>query len=298
MRLARDTCRVKVPATSGNLGPGFDCLGMAHGIYDEVSARLITGSSRVEILGEGQDELPTDDSHLVVRALQRGLDFVGAPRFGVELTCHNAISQSRGLGSSAAAVVAGLGLAAGMIERPDIFGLPEILKLACDFEGHPDNAAPAVYGGAVISWVSGGRAEAVNIALHPRVSTTLLLPVEVLPTEAARAALPEKIPHEDAAFNAARSALLVHALEHNPELLVEATRDKLHQDYRSTAMAASADILVALRQAGWPAVVSGAGPAILVFDTLDDQTCQILESRGFAAVMPGIGEGLQILHES
>lgn len=295
MRQVVETLRVRVPATSGNLGPGFDCLGMAHGIYDEVEATLIAGRSTVEVLGEGQDELPTDDSHLIVKAMHRGFEFAGMPLAGVRMTCRNSISQSRGLGSSAAAVVAGLTLAAGFSGRPDLFTKEDVLTLATEFEGHPDNAAPAVYGGAVISWSESGRAHAASLDLHPELRTTLLVPKEVLSTSTARAALPVSVPHVDAAFNAARSALLVHALAKDPDLLHEATRDRLHQEYRSGSMPATAEVLDALRSAGWPAVISGAGPAILVLDELDAQTCRILESRGFAVTTPGVGDGAHIV---
>lgn len=295
MRQVVETLRVRVPATSGNLGPGFDCLGMAHGIYDEVEATLIAGRSTVEVLGEGQDELPTDDSHLIVKAMHRGFEFAGMPLAGVRMTCRNSISQSRGLGSSAAAVVAGLTLAAGFSGRPDLFTKEDVLTLATEFEGHPDNAAPAVYGGAVISWSGSGRAHAASLDLHPELRTTLLIPKEVLSTSTARAALPVSVPHVDAAFNAARSALLVHALAKDPDLLHEATRDRLHQEYRSGSMPATAEVLDALRSAGWPAVISGAGPAILVLDELDAQTCRILESRGFAVTTPGVGDGAHIV---
>ncbi|MBM9433493.1 homoserine kinase [Flaviflexus equikiangi] len=295
MRQVVETLRVRVPATSGNLGPGFDSLGLAHGIYDEVEATLIAGPSTVEILGEGQGELPTDDSHLIVRAMQRGFEFVGMPQAGVKMTCRNSISQSRGLGSSAAAVVAGLTLAAGFAGRPDVFGKAEVLTLATEFEGHPDNAAPAVYGGAVVSWAESGQAHAASLDLHKDLRTTLLVPHEILATSTARAALPVSVPHVDAAFNAARTALLVHALAKDLDLLHEATRDRLHQEYRSSAMPATAEVLDALRSAGWPAVVSGAGPAILVLDELDPQTCRILESRGFAVTTPGIGRGAHII---
>ena len=287
---------MRVPATSGNLGPGFDSLGMAHGIYDEVEATLIAGRTTVEILGEGQGELPTDDSHLVVRALHRGFEFAGMPLAGVRMTCRNAISQSRGLGSSAAAVVAGLTLAAGFSGRPDLFTKEDVLTLATEFEGHPDNAAPAIFGGAVISWSEAGRSHAARLTLHPELRTTLLIPKEVLSTSTARAALPVSVPHGDAAFNAARTAMLVHGLAHDLDLLWEATRDRLHQEYRSASMPATAEVLEALRSAGWPAVVSGAGPAILVLDELDDQTCRILESRGFAVTAPGVGDGAHIVN--
>lgn len=295
MRIVRESCTVRVPATSGNLGPGFDCLGLAHGIYDEVEATPVAGPSAVRVLGEGQGELPTDESHLVVRALHRGLEFAGAPMCGVKLTCRNAIPQARGMGSSAAAVVAGLTLAAGLLGEPEGFGKAEILTLATEFEGHPDNAAPAVYGGATLSWSEAGVAHAAQLRLHPAITSTLLTPDQHLATSEARSALPTKVPHADAAFNAARTGLLVHALAENPELLVEATRDRLHQEYRAGTMPASAEVLVALREAGWPAVISGAGPTVLVLDELDAETCRILEARGFAAQTAGIGEGARIL---
>lgn len=295
MRIERDTATVRVAATSGNLGPGFDTLGMAHGIYDEVSATLVAGPSTVTITGHGAGELPLDESHLIIRALRRGLEVAGVAQAGVRLTATNGIAQSRGLGSSAAAVVAGLALAGAMINRPREFGRAEILRFATEFEGHPDNAAPAVYGGAVVSWISGGTARARNIPLHPDLATTLLVPTEILPTTQARAALPSTVAHTDAAFNASRAALLVYALSQDPSLLMDATEDRLHQDYRAGAMPATADVLQALREAGWPAVVSGAGPAILVFDTLDEQTRKILASRGFEAIDAGIGEGVTIV---
>lgn len=295
MRITRETCTVRVPATSGNLGPGFDCLGLAHAVYDEVEAVPIAGPTQVQVLGEGQGELPTDDSHLVVRALHRGLEWAGAPTCGVKLTCRNAIPQARGMGSSAAAVVAGLTLAAGLLGEPEGFGKAEILTLATECEGHPDNAAPAIYGGATLSWAEAGRAHAAQLRLHPQLRTTLLTPDQHLATSEARSALPAKVLHEDAAFNAARTGMLVHALAEDLDLLVEATRDRLHQEYRASSMPASAEVLTALREAGWPAVISGAGPTVLVLDELDAQTCRILEARGFAAQSSGIGEGATIL---
>lgn len=295
MRITWQSATVRVPATSGNLGPGFDSLGMAHGIYDDVTATLIAGSSKVEILGEGAGELPTDESHLIVQALRRGLDHAGAPLAGVSLTCHNAIPQSRGLGSSAAAVVAGIALAAALIDRPKEFGKKTILRLATEFEGHPDNAAPAVYGGAVVSWMKDGVGKASPLPLHSSISTTLFVPNGTLPTLKARAALPSTVPHVDAAFNASRAALMVHALTSQPSLLFEATEDRLHQEYRASSMPETMDVVRALREAGWPAVVSGAGPAILVLDTVDAQTCRILEGHGFTAVSPGIGDGVSVI---
>ena len=153
MRFARATAAVRVPATSGNLGPGFDSMGMAHNLWDEVHVRLTTGATRVVIQGQGRASLPTDESHLIVRAMRRGFQAAGLPEAGIELTCRNGIYQGRGLGSSAAAVVAGLLLVRGLVDHPEEFDDAAVLSLATGFEGHPDNAAPALHGGIVLSWV-------------------------------------------------------------------------------------------------------------------------------------------------
>ena len=295
MRIAKDTARVRVPATSGNLGPGFDCMGMAHSLWDEVSVRLTTGKTSVRIYGEGQGNLPEDDSHLIVRALRRGMDVAGLPQSGIELTCRNGIPQGRGLGSSAAAVVAGLMLVRGLIDEPELFDDDVLLTLATEFEGHPDNAAPAIFGGAVVTWMDGKKPRSASIPLSPEITTTLLIPDAELLTETARSVLPAEVPHKDAAFNASRAALLVLALQHRPDLLLQATEDKLHQDYRADAMRASNGALRSLREAGWPAVISGAGPSILVFDTLDPETSRLLEERGFRVVLGKTAGGAVLL---
>ncbi|MCF2706632.1 homoserine kinase [Arcanobacterium haemolyticum] len=295
MRIVRSEARVRVPATSGNLGPGFDSMGMAHPLTDEVAVRLVAGSTRVVVEGEGSGVLPSDDSHLIVKAIRRTLDVAGLPQSGIELTCRNSIPQGRGLGSSAAAVVAGIILVRGLVDEPELINDDVALAIATEFEGHPDNAAPAIYGGAVVSWVDEHGAKAVPIPVHPSIRTTLLVPDAELLTETARSVLPPAVPHADAAFNAARTALLTLALEHRPDLLLEATADKLHQDYRAASMPATARAVAALREAGWPAVVSGAGPSVLVFDELDPETARILKEQGFRAIPGGPGAGCQVI---
>lgn len=295
MRLATDVAKVRVPATSGNLGPGFDSMGMAHDVWDEVEVRLVTGETRVKIIGEGEGTLATDDTHLVVRALRTAMAYVEAPGAGIEMTCRNRIPHGKGMGSSAAAVVAGLLLARGLIARPEALDNQTLLELATDFEGHPDNAAPAIYGGAVVSWHDGEHIRTAKLPVADSLRTTLLVPAEVLPTKEARAALPAEVPHKDAAFNAGRTALLVHALEHDPSLLFAATEDRLHQDYRASAMPHTARVLGALREAGWPAVISGAGPSILVFAALDPATAQIMENEGFHVVPSKQVAGAQLV---
>ncbi|HZM75623.1 MAG TPA: homoserine kinase [Candidatus Limnocylindrales bacterium] len=258
---------VRVPATSANLGPGFDALGLALSLYDEVTAALTDEPTRVHIEGEGAGELLTDDSHLVVKAMRETLSEIGDKTVGITLSCVNRIPQARGLGSSSAAIVAGVTLANALtgsrLSRPDE------LRIAARLEGHPDNVAPCLLGGFTIAWMSGGAgARAVSLQPHPHARPTLLVPTNRGWTEQARAALPPTVPYADAAFNSGRSALLVHALTADPELLFEATEDRLHQDYRAAAMPASAEMVRRLRSVGVAAVISGAGPSVLALTSL------------------------------
>lgn len=268
MRLIRDEVTVQVPATSANLGPGFDAFGLAHAIHDVVTVRAIAGASEVQVSGEGAGEVPTGEDHLVVRALRAGLDYAGAPQAGFSLHCQNSIPHGRGLGSSASAVVAGLLAARGLINEPEALDDDSLLNLATEFEGHPDNAAPALFGGVTVAWMEGPQARAAQIPLHPDVQPSVLVPTERLPTSRARAVLPSTVAHADAAFNAGRAGLLVLALSTRPDLLLPATEDRLHQRQRADAMMATAALVDRLRQAGAPAVISGAGPTVLVLTPL------------------------------
>jgi homoserine kinase len=245
---------VRVPATSANLGPGFDSLGLALTLHDEVEARVTAGGVSVEVTGEGAGDLPGDETHLVVRAMLRAFDALGGRPPGIALRCRNRIPQARGLGSSSAAIVAGIVLARGLVEdgaaRMDD---DDALALADDIEGHPDNVAPCLLGGLTIAWSERG------------IRPVLFVPEERGLTEAARAALPKTVPHADAAFNAGRAALLVHALAGDPGRLFAATEDRLHQAYRSDGMPLTAELVAQLRGEGVAAVVSGAGPSVLAF---------------------------------
>jgi homoserine kinase len=258
--------RVRVPATSANLGPGFDALGLALALYDEVTAQVIGEGYRVEVSGEGAGELPTDENHLVVRALRAAFDALGGAPPGVALTCVNRIPQARGLGSSSAAIVAGVLLARGLVaDGPERLDDAAALRLAAEIEGHPDNVAPCLLGGFTIAWTEDSGARAVSLPPAPDVTPTVFVPAERGLTKTARAALPPTVPHSDAAVNAGRAALLVHALTCDPSLLLPATEDRLHQDYRAPGMPGSADLVRRLRAAGVPAVISGAGPSVLAF---------------------------------
>jgi homoserine kinase len=244
-------------------------MGIALDIWDEVRARAVSGLTSVTVRGEGEAVLPTDQSHLVVRAAHHALEAAGAPPVGLVLECVNAIPQGKGLGSSASAVAAGGLLARGLIANPAALNAARIFQLTAGFEGHPDNAAPVVFGGATVAW-NGEQplaARAARLKVHPSISVVLLLPDDAMPTSVARAALPVRVPHADAAFNAGRSALLVHALTQEPRYLFDATADRLHQPYRAEVMPKTTELIASLRSAGLAAVLSGAGPAILVLTT-------------------------------
>ncbi len=288
MRIAADHVRVSVPATAGNLGPGFDSLGMALGLRDELEVRAIASTAiEMEIEGEGAETLPRDESHLVVQAIRAALDHVGASQTGLAIRAVNRIPHGRGLGSSAAAVVAGITAARAMITEPEALDRAETLRLATVFEGHPDNAAPAIYGGATVAWTEGRRPHAAALEVGESIETAVLVPAVTLPTKEARAVLPPDVPHSHAAFNAGRSALLVHALAGRPELLLDATEDKLHQNYRADVLGPAMVLMRHLREQGLAAVISGAGPSVLVMG-------DSLEAAGLGSGIPeslqGIGE--------
>jgi homoserine kinase len=260
-----ESVRVDVPATSANLGPGFDALGLALELRDELTASVSESGLSVEVVGEGAGALAVDDSHLVVRAMRTTFEALGVPVPGLHLVCRNAVPQARGLGSSAAAIVGGVHLARALVDG-GAEGLSDgqAFRLAAGLEGHPDNVAAACFGGLTVS----GRSDDGFFAARAEVSTSvravLIIPPTALSTSVARGLLPDVVPHADAAANAGRAALLMAALAGQPSLLLTATEDLLHQPYRRTAMPASLDLVDALRSAGHAAVVSGAGPTVLV----------------------------------
>jgi homoserine kinase len=259
------TATVRVPATSANLGPGFDSMGLALGVYDVVQLTPTSSGIEVEVYGEGAGGIPLDDTHLVIKAIRAAYDHVGVPQPGLLLRCRNTIPHGRGLGSSAAAVVAGLVAARGTLDDPSILDDDTLLQLATDFEGHPDNAAAALLGGFTVCWLDSGHVpHAVRLTVRADLDPVVCVPGFELATSAARAMLPATVPHADAAFNAARAALLVQAMTTQPELLMEATQDRLHQAQRASAMPQTAALVAQVRAQGAAAVVSGAGPSVLV----------------------------------
>jgi len=265
MDLTGRRVRVRVPATTANLGPGFDTLGLALALYDELEVEAVAESDvRVDVVGVGAGEVPTDASNLVASTIQFVFDQVKQPMPGLRLNANNRIPHGRGLGSSGSAIVAGVKAAQGLLDGVVSFTDDDLLTLASALEGHPDNVAPALFGGLTIAWTTDSGPKFKKLSVHRGVSPMVIVPEFTMSTELARSLQPESVPHEDAVFNVSRSALLVAALTQSPELLIEATEDRLHQDYRASAMPQTSELITALRSHGYAAVVSGAGPSILV----------------------------------
>lgn len=259
--------RVTVPATSANLGPGYDSLGLALDLRDALEAEVTGSGLVVEVEGAGAGSVPLDETHLVVRAMRAAFELLGEQPRGLRLRCRNVVPHARGLGSSSAAIVGGVVLARGLVAGGELLLDDDAaFRLTAELEGHPDNVAPAFHGGFVISGhEADGAFWAVPASVDPRVAAVVFVPPTGVSTEVARGLLPERVPHADAAAAAARSALLVAALAGQPEQLHRATRDYLHQEYRRPAMPDSLAMVDALRADGVAAVVSGAGPTVLAF---------------------------------
>jgi homoserine kinase len=271
--------KVTVPATTANLGPGFDTLGMALTIYDELEVEVVSGSAvTVEVHGVGEGEVPTDETNLVAHSLIYALEQLGQPVPGLKLVAHNTIPHGRGVGSSGAAIVAGVMAAKGLLDGEVEVSEEELLRIATDLEGHPDNIAPSLFGGLTIAWMADGVPRSKKLAVHRGVSLMVAIPHEsTMSTQLARSLQPDTVPHQDAIFNLSRAALLIAALLDSPELLFEATEDKLHQNYRASAMQDTDTLIKALRKKGLPAVVSGAGPSVLVLCSDPAQRLQAQE---------------------
>lgn len=265
---------VVVPATSANLGSGFDAFGLALGLHDHVAAMVTEDPGfLVHVEGEGAAFLPRDERHLVARAMAETWRHMGVDTPGVVLRCDNAIPQSRGLGSSAAAIVAGILLARGLvIDGESLMAHDQVLDLATRMEGHPDNVAAALLGGFTVAWIETPgsddmHARAVARPVHESVVPVSLVPSSPGSTASARRMLPDTVSMSDAVFNVGRAGLLVHALTEDPSLLMSATEDRLHQDVRASAYPASHALVMSLRGRGVPAVISGAGPSVLALAT-------------------------------
>ena len=284
-----DTSQVhaRVPATSANLGPGFDALGLALDLHDDVVARAIAERSvRIEVAGEGAHTVPTDGSHLVIRAMRAAFDRLGGQPAGIALQCVNRIPHGRGLGSSSAAIVAGVLLARGLVAG-GVAALPDtsVLQLAADLEGHPDNVAPCLLGGLCVAWSDNGVTSALRVPIELPIRPVALVPPSPSSTHVARGQLPSQVSHAEATRTAARAALLMAVLAGAPggaSVLLPATEDRLHQPYRAASMAESAALVADLRAGGAAAVLSGAGPTVLVLARDDAEVARVI-----AATPPG-----------
>ncbi|MBW0118245.1 homoserine kinase [Pseudonocardia abyssalis] len=290
--------RVRVPASSANLGPGFDSLGLALGLYDEIEVCVAGDGVSVEVVGEGAGQVPCDDSHLVVRAMRTAWNITGDAPAGLRLRCRNAIPHSRGLGSSATAAVAGAVAAIVLAGRDAELEQDTLLQVTAGMEGHADNTAASLLGGFVIAWETvgntAGRFHAVRLDAHPGIRPVALVTGTESSTATTRGLLPDRVPLVDAAFTGSRTALAVLAFTSRPDLLLPATEDRLHQGYRRPAYPDSADLVDALRARGVPAAISGAGPTVLALTTggsLPDG----LDLRGFSTLpLPIDAAGAQV----
>ena len=271
--------KVRVPATSANLGPGYDSMGLGLGFYDELVVERIESGLEFELSGEGSADVPRDESHLVLQAMKAGFAAAGLAELPpVKLIADNKIPHSRGMGSSASAIVAGVAAASGLLPEEYRLSREQMLQVASDMEGHPDNVAPAIYGNLSVSWGEMGNWKTLIIPVHPDVHPVVAVPDYEVSTKLARSLIPEEMPHVEAVANSARAALLVRTLSDAPEYLMDATVDYLHQGYRVTAMEPSAVLVAYLRSQGFAAVISGAGPTVLTFAHGDEQVQQVQEA--------------------
>lgn len=307
--------KLRVPGSTANLGPGFDCLGMALGLYDEIDVEAFdTPGLFVDVAGEGARFVPRDERHLVMRAMRQAFEVFGgtagspsAPP-GLRLRCTNAVPHSRGLGSSAAAAVAGVTAAAVLSGRDVELERDALLQLSAGMEGHADNAAASLLGGFVVAWETsergaggssvyaggGRRFHAERLDVHPDVQPVAFVAGVESSTKTTRGLLPAEVPLSDAAFTGSRCALAVLALTRRPDLLLAATEDRLHQPYRRPAYPASARLVESLREHGVAAAISGAGPTVLAL-TCDGAVPDGVDTEGFAVLpLPVDHEGVRV----
>ncbi len=289
--------QVQVPATSANLGPGFDCFGLALDLHDRYVAQILDEPGLdLDVAGEGAQTLPLNDKNLLIKAMNKGFDFLGGKPKGIAVRALNVVPHGRGLGSSASAIIGGLVLARALVlTGTDKMSDQVLLDLATQMEGHPDNVAAALYGGATIAWQEDHHGKLVSqvlpLTVDSRIRAVAFIPNSELSTSKARKLLPENISHADAAANSARSALLSQALTNRPDLLFRATEDFLHQEFRESAMPKSLKLMRTLRKAGVASFISGAGPTVLTLHTSDQSELEELmraAGDGFEAKSLGI----------
>jgi homoserine kinase len=278
--------QVQVPASSANLGPGFDAFGLALAMHDRYVAQILDDSILdIDVTGEGADEVPLNDKNLLVKAMYKGFDFLGGRPKGLAIRALNVNPHGRGLGSSASAIIGGLVLARALVlNGEDHMSDIQLLSLATDMEGHPDNVSAALFGGATISWFEVEKhkssAHCIHLNVDSRIQAMAYIPSKALATSKARKMLPESIPFADAVRNTTNAAVMSHALTTRPDLLFVATEDFLHQTYRAEAMPDSYALVQKLRAAGVAAFISGAGPTVLALHTADQREIEELKLAG------------------
>jgi homoserine kinase len=278
--------QVQVPASSANLGPGFDAFGLALAMHDRYVAQVLDDVILdIDVTGEGADEVPRNDKNLLVKAMYKGFDFLGGRPKGLAIRALNVNPHGRGLGSSASAIIGGLVLARALVlNGEDHMSDIQLLSLATDMEGHPDNVSASLFGGATISWFEVEKhkssAHCIHLNVDSRIQAMAYIPSKALPTSKARKMLPETIPFADAVRNTTNAAVMSHALTTRPDLLFVATEDFLHQSYRAEAMPESYALVQKLRGAGVAAFISGAGPTVLALHTADQREVEELKLAG------------------
>jgi homoserine kinase len=267
--LAQHGVRVTVPATSSNVGPGLDSLALALALRDVIIARETTSDAvTVRVFGEGAGVVPADGANLVAQSMRAAFDVLGRRPRGLSIECHNRIPHERGLGSSAAAAVAGILAARALVPGgAAIMNDADVLALATDIEGYADNPAACLLGGLAITWSGANGQEATNVIPMPEIRPVVYVPRTTVSRKESRSVLPSSVPYDDAVHNVRSTALLVHAFTAAPDLLLAATEDRLHQPFRAPAQPATAALISSLRGAGIAAVVSGAGPSVLALST-------------------------------
>ncbi len=291
------TLKVRVPGTTANLGSGFDCVGMALAFHDELELDLLDDPRvlDIEVEGEGSGNVAADDSHLVVASMLTGLEAWGGQRPGMRLRCLNRIPHSRGLGSSASAIVAGLAFAWGISHPETVLDLPELTRLASVLEGHPDNAGAAVWGGAILGWFEGDSVRLVQLDVPSSITARVWVPQFEVGTAGARSVLPDTVSRVDAVDQAIAAATLPTALQRRHDLLLAATSDRLHQSYRAALMPPSFDLMTVLRAEGVAAAISGAGPTVIAVGTREQLSrSDEIGAEGFERHDLPLGSGVEL----
>lgn len=296
--------KVRVPGTTANCGPGFDAVGIACTVYNELELILSNdGNLVIEIEGEGQDSIPRDETNIIWQVVQILLKKVGQEYTGIHIRMHNRIPLARGLGSSAAAIVAGLVAANGA--TGNTLSKEELLDMATAIEGHPDNVAPAIFGGITISVMEGEQARYLRFLPPTKLTMVVAIPAFNLSTHSARQVLPPTVPFKDAVFNVGRSALVIGALcQGEFQHLRYALEDQIHQPYRAHLIPGMQQVFdAALGQGALGVAISGAGPCLIAFADHHDEEIGKAMVQAFASkeikasyLVLGIdGEGAKVI---